>query len=311
MARQSVAWELLVVNDGSRDETFQVAKSLCVGRPFLCVVNLSRNFGHEMATSAGISVARGDAVILIDSDLQDPPEVIGQLVEKWREGFQVVYAQRRRREGETWIKKFSSWIFYRFQRWFTGLDLPADTGDFRLIDRKVVNAFNGMPEQRRFVRGMIAWLGFRSCAVMFDRAERFAGTTNYSLRKLIHLTFDSVVGFTVKPLQFASRLGFAMFTFGVVGFLYILCQKLFPAIGERVPWMSLRTPGYALMMCTIFLTTGLQFLLIGILGEYVGRIYQQVQNRPIFVIESISGGASRWIPPASDRRRSPKTPTQQ
>jgi dolichol-phosphate mannosyltransferase len=302
MAELHETWELLVVNDGSRDHTRDVATRLCEKYPQMSLINFSRNFGHEMASSAGLSLAQGQAVVLIDSDLQDPPELIPQLVERWRRGAQVVYAQRRQRKGETSFKKLTSWLFYRFQRWFTGLELPPDTGDFRLLDQKVVEAFCRMPERQRFVRGMITWLGFRSEAVEFDRSERFAGATNYSFRKLIHLTLDSVFGFTTKPLQFASRLGFLMFTFGAAGFFYILCQKLFPGLGELVPWMQLRTPGYALLMCSIFLMSGLQFLLIGLMGEYIGRIYQQVQDRPMYVVESIvgqrSGGNYEMVPQA-------------
>lgn len=289
LEENSCDYELIVVNDGSSDRTLDVAVGLTARFSRLRVVNLSRNFGHEMASSAGIALARGDAVVLIDADLQDPPEIIADMLAHWRAGYHVVYAQRRRRPGESSAKRLTSWLFYRFMRWATGLDLPTDTGDFRLMDRKVVAAFNRMPERHRFVRGMVAWLGFRQIGVAFDREARFAGQTKYNLRKLVHLAIESLVGFTTKPLRIATRVGIGMFFFSLAGFVYILIQRLYPAIGESVPWLSVQRAyhGYALLMCTVFFIGGVQSLLIGLLGEYIGRLYEQSQGRPLFVIEGI------------------------
>jgi dolichol-phosphate mannosyltransferase len=289
MRRSGSPYEIIVVNDGSSDRTLDVGLGLTARFTQLRVVNLSRNFGHEMASSAGLSVARGDVVILIDADLQDPPEVIDELLEKWRQGFHVVYAQRRRRPGENFWKRSTSWLFYRLMRWATGLELPTETGDFRLMDRKVVEAFNRMSERHRFVRGMVAWLGFRQTGVMFDREPRFAGETKYNFKKLVHLAVESVVGFTTKPLRLATRIGVGMFFLSALGFFYILVQKLFPELKNLAPWLSVDRAyeGYALLMCALFFIGGVQCLLIGVLGEYLGRLYEQAQGRPLFVIEGV------------------------
>jgi polyisoprenyl-phosphate glycosyltransferase len=280
-------YELLLVDDGSTDATFELALGLTQRFEHLRVIRLSRNFGHELASTAGIGVARGRAVVLIDADLQDPPELIGELVDKWREGFQVVYAQRRSRSADGWTRRACGFLMYRLIRSGTRLDLPLDTGDYRLMDRVVVDAFSRMPERHRFVRGMVAWLGYRQTGVPFDREKRWAGKSKYGLRSLLSLSVDSVIGFTTKPLRLATYMGLILFVLGGVGFFYILVQKLFPSLGELVPWLQLRQPGYALLMCSVFLIGGMQSLMLGLLGAYVARIYEQTQGRPLYLVEGI------------------------
>jgi len=308
------SYEIIVVNDGSEDATLSVALGLTNRFPHLTVANLSRNFGQQTAFAAGIDTARGSAVVLMDVDLQDPPELIPELVAKWREGFHVVFAQRRQREGETWLKKATSWAFYRLMRRATGLDLPPDTGDFRLMDRKAVDAFRRMPERHRLTRAMVTWLGFRQTGVPFDRAKRLAGNTKYNFRKMTRLAVDAMFSFTTSPLRLATRLGLVMSMFGLLGFLWLFVQKLFPQLGDLLPRLSAESSAYALLMCSIFLIGGVQCLMIGVLGEYVGRIYEEVQRRPLYLIEGLHGGRGEPDPePAAadseqDRRSAAASP---
>ena len=200
-------YEIILVNDGSTDDSLQMATQIAAGDPLVRVVSFSRNFGHEAASSAGLRYARGRAIVLIDSDLQDPPSVIPAMLEKWKEGFQIVYGVRSKRSEESLLKRLTSWVFYRLMRCLARIDLPNDTGDFRLMDRKVVDAFNALPERNRFVRGMICWTGFKSTGIPFARSPRFAGKTKYNYFKLIKLALDSLTGFTTAPLKIATWLG--------------------------------------------------------------------------------------------------------
>ncbi len=280
----AIDWELILVNDGSRDQSLQVAAGLATNDPHLRIVSFSRNFGHEAASSAGFRYARGNAVVLIDSDLQDPPGIIPQMLEKWREGYQIVYGVRSKRASEPALKKLSSWLFYRLLRRLAKIDIPADTGDFRLIDRKVVDAFNALPEKSRFVRGMIAWTGFKSTGVPFQRAARFAGKTKYNYLKLVRLATDSLTGFTTTPLKIATWLGLLVSAAALVWIIVVICQFFFWHDEQGGPY---RPPGFTFLYIAILLFGGVQIFLMGLIGEYLARTYEQVQSRPLYIVESL------------------------
>jgi dolichol-phosphate mannosyltransferase len=268
-------FEFIFVDDGSRDRSREIIHDLASRNDSVRYVFFSRNFGHEAATTAGIDHASGEAVIIIDADLQDPPEVIHELLAKWREGYHVVYAQRRRRAGETVFKKFTSWAFYRTLRWLSKMDLPRDTGDFRLMDRAVVDRFRRCRERSRFVRGLVAWTGFRSAAVMYDRDARLAGETKYNIRKLVLLALDATVGFSNVPLRLGILLGLAACAFAMVMIGVIIVQRIF--------WGQDMWHGYAFLAVSLYFFSGLNLLLVGLMGEYVGRAYREVQHRPIYI----------------------------
>jgi polyisoprenyl-phosphate glycosyltransferase len=283
-ATENLAWELILVNDGSKDNSLAVARDLAANDPALRIVSFSRNFGHEAASTAGLRYARGAAVVLIDTDLQDPPAVIPRLFAQWKADFQIVYAVRSKRAEESPLKKVTSWAFYRLMRRMANIDLPRDTGDFRLMDRKVVDAFNALPERNRFVRGMICWTGFRSTGVPFDRAPRFAGTTKYNYLKLTRLAIDSLTGFTTTPLKFATWLGLAVSAASVFWILVVIYQFFFWTNPDGTPY---RPAGFTFLYIAILLLGGLQIFLIGLLGEYLARTYEQVQSRPLYIVDDL------------------------
>lgn len=275
------SYEMVFVDDGSSDGSLALLRALHESdREHVRVLSLSRNFGHEMASTAGLRYARGRAVVLIDADLQDPPEVIPDLVARWNEGYDLVYAQRATRARETWMKRATSFVFYRVMRRMANLDLPRDTGDFRLMDRKVVDAFNRCPERNRFVRGLICWVGFRQTGVKFNRDPRFAGRTKYNYFKLTRLAIDSIVAFSIVPLRLATLLGAVIGAGSFVMFLLVLLEKLRGAGPER---------GYALIGTGVLLLGSVQIFLLGIIGEYIGRIYQETQRRPLFLVREEIG----------------------
>lgn len=285
-------FEYIFVDDGSTDRSREIILGLEASCPRVRHIFFSRNFGHEVASTAGIDHASGEAIVLIDADLQDPPEVIPQLIQRWREGDQVVTAQRRARKGESPWKRATSWLFYRTIRKLSDVDMPADTGDFRLIDRRVANAFRRCREQSRFVRGLIAWAGFRQSAVQYDRDERYAGTTKYNAFKLIALALDAMIGFSIRPLRFAMTLGLAVTALSILLAGIVVIQKIF----FRMPMQ-----GYALLASGVFFLGGVQIFLIGLVGEYIGRTYRQTQQRPLYLVlqkspqlpqglEGLSGG---------------------
>jgi dolichol-phosphate mannosyltransferase len=274
-------WELIFVNDGSRDSSFAVMWGLAAHDTRVRVVDFSRNFGHQAAISAGMDYARGQAVIILDSDLQDPPEVIPELIARWREGGEVVYAQRASRTGETRFKLFTARVFYRMLRRMTAVDIPADTGDFRLLDRRVVAALRGMREHHRFLRGMSAWVGFRQVAVPYARQERFAGKTKYPLRKMIAFSMDALTSFSYVPLRLATTFGFMLAGLSLVGILV--------AIGFRVFGGAIT--GQASTLVLVLFLGGIQLIFLGILGEYLGRIYDEVRARPLYLTRQIVEGA--------------------
>jgi polyisoprenyl-phosphate glycosyltransferase len=268
-------YEILFVDDGSRDRTLDILRDLCASDKRLRVISFSRNFGHQIAVTAGIDHASGRCVVLIDADLQDPPELIPELLAKWREGYDVVYGRRIARKGESWFKKTTAALFYRFLRAMTPVDIPVDTGDFRLMDRKVCDALVQMREQSRFVRGMVSWTGFRQTAVPYVRAERFAGKTKYPLRKMIRLSLDAITSFSTKPLRWAGFLGFFMSAAGFVYLLVVLYLRLFTDVTQ---------PGWASQVAISLLFHGITLTLLGVLGEYIGRIYEETKRRPLYLV---------------------------
>ncbi len=274
---QSVdSYEVILVNDGSRDRTLEIAIELCRSDKKLKLINFSRNFGHQLAITAGMDSSSGQCVVVIDADLQDPPEVIPQMLEKWRAGNHVVYGVRAKRNGESWFKKVTAKIFYRVLRRMAAVPIPVDTGDFRLIDRRVIGELTKMRERARFVRGMISWIGFKQDQVVFERNERFAGETKYPLAKMLKFAVDGVLSFSQVPLKLASAFGFLSATISFLFMIYGLLQKsLHP---ESV------VPGWASTFSAILFIGGVQLICVGILGEYVGRIYDEVKQRPLYVV---------------------------
>ncbi|MCL1844471.1 MAG: glycosyltransferase family 2 protein [Defluviitaleaceae bacterium] len=278
MQKMNEPYELVFVNDGSRDKTAEIIAEFCAKDSSVRLVDFSRNFGHMPAISAGMEHARGDAIFIIDADLQDPPEIFPEMAEKWREGFHVVYGQREKRMGESVFKKISAKIFYRFIRRMTSVDMPVDTGEFRLIDRKVCDAVNKLPEKSRYIRGLVSWVGFRQTAVLYVRAERFAGKTKYPLRKMISFAVDAVVSFSYKPLRIATTLGFFISLTGFIYLAIILYQALFT---------ETTVAGWASTTGIVVFTQGIVLMILGIIGEYIGRIYDEIKNRPAYIVRAV------------------------
>jgi dolichol-phosphate mannosyltransferase len=273
-------YELIFVNDGSRDTTVDKLRKLVAGDEHVRFISFSRNFGHQTAITAGMDVSSGEAVIIIDADLQDPPEVIIGMIEKWKAGYQVVYGKRLKRKGETFFKTFTAKMFYRTLNALTDVAIPVDTGDFRLIDRKVCDALKSMPERNRYVRGLISWIGFKQTAEEYVREERFAGETKYPLKKMLKLAADGLTSFSYKPLKLASLLGVFVCIFAVLYFLFIIVRNIFVN-----PNLSpLYTVGGL-----IILLNGIILLMLGILGEYISRISDESKGRPQYIIAEREG----------------------
>ena len=272
-------FELIFVNDGSKDNSLFGLIELSKKYSNAHFINLSRNFGHQIAVSAGLDASIGERVVIIDGDLQDPPELIPELYKKMDEGFEVVYARRRSRKGESIFKKATAKFFYKILRKITSIDIPIDTGDFRIIDRKVVEALKQMPEKNKFLRGQISWIGFKQSAVLFDRDERKFGKTGYPLSKMIKFAMDGITGFSEKPLAFVTRLGLWV---SAVSFLVILYALYSHFLLERT------ITGWTSIIISSMFIGGIQLLSIGIIGEYISRINTNVQNRPLYIIESSS-----------------------
>jgi glycosyltransferase involved in cell wall biosynthesis len=268
------SWEVVLVNDGSRDRSLEMLRGLAAREPRFKVLSFSRNFGHQMAITAGVDRADGQAVIVMDADLQDPPEVVRDMVAKWREGFDVVYGVRRTRAGETFFKKATAAVFYRMLRAMLGIEIPVDAGDFRLMSRPVVLALRALRERHRFVRGMVAWVGFKQVAVKYDREARFAGETKYPLRKMIRFAVDGITSFSVLPLRIAIWLGSLAGAVAVIAGLWTLYVHFF---------MAGVVPGWTTIMILVAFGTSAQLLMTGILGEYVGRIYEELKRRPLYI----------------------------
>jgi polyisoprenyl-phosphate glycosyltransferase len=268
-------WELILVDDGSQDGSTDMIRDLAKKDERVRPVIFARNFGHQIAVSAGMDYSRGQAVIVIDADLQDPPETILELIKKWREGNEVVYAVRAEREGETWFKTFSASLFYRLIYRITDVKIPMDTGDFRLLDRKVVNVMNQMPEKHRFLRGMSAWVGFKQVGVPYRRAARFAGTTKYPFRKMLKLAITAITGFSYFPLQMATYMGFISAGLSILVIPIVIIMRL---IGNGA------FLGQASTLIAVLFLGGVQLICLGILGEYLGRIYDEVKGRPLYIV---------------------------
>ena len=269
------SWEVVLVDDGSTDSTLDVMRALREDEPRVQFVSFSRNFGHEAATTAGVAHALGDAVVLIDADLQDPPELIGEMVERWREGADIVYATRESRDGENPFKLATSALFYRTLSRLADVEIPLDTGDFRLMSRPAVEAFLQMPERNRFVRAMVAWTGFPSAKVTYRRDARVAGDTKYGPVKLAILALDAITSFSTVPLQLTGWLGGCVTVLAAFGAVEMIIEKLF---------LGLEIEGYALQIVGMFFLGGIQLLMLGVIGAYVGRIYTEVQRRPHYFV---------------------------
>ncbi|AYE51500.1 glycosyltransferase family 2 protein [Priestia megaterium] len=269
------AYELLFVNDGSRDRTAEIIKEYSEQDPAVVLLDFARNFGHQIAITAGMDYARGEAVVVIDADLQDPPELILEMIEKWKQGFDVVYAKRTKRKGETYFKKQTAAMFYRFLRAMTDIDIPLDTGDFRLLDRKVCNQMNSIQEKNRFVRGLVSWVGFKQIAVEYERDERLAGESKYPLKKMLKLSMDGITSFSYKPLKLASYAGVTLSGIGFIYLLVVLYLKLFTD-STITGWSSL-------IVIQLFFS-GIILIILGMIGEYIGRIYDETKNRPLYIV---------------------------
>jgi len=276
-------FELIYVDDGSRDATLKLLRGLQRMDERVRVLALSRNFGQQIAVTAGLQCAEGDAVVIIDSDLQDPPDVILEMLEHWREGVDVAYGLRTEREGETTFKRWTASAFYRLINRIADVAIPVDTGDFRLMDRKVVNAFLAMPERDRLMRGMVAWTGFRQEPVPYRRAVRTAGETKYSFRKMLRLAIDGILSFSMVPVRLATYGGFCASGMALLGIVYALGLRIFFDI-----WIT----GWTLLFIAIVFFGGVQLVFIGIMGEYLGRIYGEVKRRPLYLIKERLGFAA-------------------
>ena len=269
-------YELIFVNDGSKDYSSLELLKIAEHDPCVFYINFSRNFGHQIAVTAGIDASNGNAVVIIDGDLQDPPELIADLYKKYQEGYEVVYAKRGERKGESVFKKLSAKLFYRILKKITSIDIPLDTGDFRLIDKKIVHYLKQMPEQNKFLRGQIAWLGFKQTEVMFNRDERKYGKTGYSLGKMIHFAMDGITGFSDKPLKMVINLGFSISFFSFIIILYAMYSHF---ILDRT------ITGWTSLIISSMFIGGVQLISTGIIGEYINRINKNVLKRPLYIIE--------------------------
>ena len=273
-------YELIFVNDGSIDTTEDLIKLICEKDKHVKLINFARNFGHQIAISAGLDHSNGDAIIIIDADLQDPPETILEMIKKWKEGFDVVYGKRIQRKGETFFKKFTAYMFYRLLKYLTGDYLPVDSGDFRLIDHKVRDALTKFGEKSRYVRGLINWVGFKQTFVEYVREERQAGKTKYPFNKMLHFAIDAITSFSNRPLRISTYLGFTLSALSFLYVLYAIYQKLFTS-NTILGWTSL-------IAVTLFFN-GIILVILGILGEYIGRIYEETKGRPLYILKNKAG----------------------
>lgn len=286
----TASFEIIYIDDGSRDQTPEILRRFQSNDKRVRVVSLSRNFGHQLAVTAGIEHSSGDAVVIIDADLQDPPEVIPEMIARWQDGYQVVYGLRGKREGETTFKLWTAKVFYRLINRVSEVEIPLDVGDFRLIDRKVVDVLMEMPERDRFLRGMISWVGFKQVAVIYDRAARHAGQTKYPLIKMLRFAVDSVISFSFAPLRLAIWVGFAAIAGSILGIAYALVIRFYTTTWVR---------GWASIFTAVLFLGGIQLVTLGIVGEYVGRIYAEVKLRPLFVVRERLGFDNKQLTPES------------
>jgi len=280
MDQTGESWELVLVNDGSADRTAELMRELNAADSRVHYLDFARNFGHQIAVTAGMDYAQGEAVVLIDADLQDPPELILEMIGKWKAGYQVIYAVRKERKGESWFKLFTAKAFYRLIYRITDVEIPLDTGDFRLMDRKVVEAMKQMKEKHRFIRGMTSWVGFKQSGVEYVRQERFAGETKYPIRKMLRFAMNAITGFSYLPLQLATYLGFITAGLSAVGVIAVFIARL---SGSQAFF------GQATTLVMVLFLGGVQLISLGIIGEYLGRIYDEVKGRPMYVVNEAVG----------------------
>ncbi len=273
--------ELILINDGSRDRSIHLLRDLHDQDSRVCYLSLARNFGHQIAVTAGLNFARGQVVVILDADLQDPPELIPDMVEKWKQGYQVVYAQRTQRRQESWFKRFTAYSFYRLLKKLADVDIPTDTGDFCLLDRQVVEVLNAMPERNRYIRGLRSWIGFRQTAIRFERDPRFAGEVKYTFRKSLALAINGLVSFSIVPLRISTYVGLLAAIASILMALLVLYWRIF------VPNSPLT--GFTMVLMAIFFLGAVQLVSIGILGEYIGRIYEEVKGRPLYTLAEVGG----------------------
>ncbi|MBR8830317.1 MAG: putative glycosyltransferase [Chroococcopsis gigantea SAG 12.99] len=273
-------YEIICINDGSKDKSLDFLIQYSKDYPVIKVINLSRNFGKDIALSAGIDLANGNAVIPIDADLQDPPELIGEMVDLWKQGYDVVYASRRIRQGETWFKKFTAEGFYKVINGLSKISIPHNTGDFRLIDRCVVEAIKRMPEKQRFMKGLFAWVGFKQTAIYFDREPRYQGQTKWNYWKLWNFALDGITSFSFLPLKIWGYVGLIISCLSLIYALYLVIRTLI---------FGIDVPGYASLMVAILFLGGIQLLTLGIIGEYLGRVYEEVKDRPLYLVRDLYG----------------------
>jgi len=286
LGESNESWELLLIDDGSTDGSTDLIRDLAKQDAHVKPVIFARNFGHQLAVTAGLDYSQGQAVVIIDSDLQDPPEVILDMIAKWKEGFEVVYAVRAKREGESWFKLFTASLFYRLIYRITDVDIPLDTGDFRLLDRKVVNVMKQMRERHRFIRGMSVWVGFRQTGVTYDRAARFAGETKYPLKKMVKFASDAITGFSYLPLQLATYVGFISASISILAIPIVIVTRL---AGIQAFF------GQATTLISVLFLGGVQLISLGILGEYIGRLYDEAKGRPLYIVHEGPDDFSRQL----------------
>ena len=280
MRQTGEAYELIFVNDGSRDQSPAILAQLCQEDGHVRFINFSRNFGHQPAITAGMDFATGDAIVVIDADLQDPPEVILDMIREWKNGYDVVYGKRLKRKGETFFKKLTAKLYYRILRNLTNVEIPVDTGDFRLIDRKVCDAMKSLNERNRYVRGLVSWVGFKQKAVEYVREERFAGETKYPLKKMIRFALDGITAFSYKPLKFATTIGFLISLCSFIYLLVVILQRIFT---------DSTMMGWASTVAIILFSQGIVLMMLGIIGEYIGRIFDEIKGRPIYIVSEMKG----------------------
>jgi len=290
-------YEIIYVDDGSKDNSASIIRPWCTDDGRVKLLSFSRNFGHQTAITCGMDYAAGEAIVIIDADLQDPPELIPDMIAKWREGFEVVYAKRRKRSGETGFKKTTARLYYRLLHRLADVDIPTDVGDFRLIDKTVRDALLQLPEHNRYVRGLIAWLGYRQTNIEYERDARYAGKTKYPLRKMLNLAGNGITSFSYKPLRISIYLGVILSIASFLFLLFIFISRIFDLVDME--------PGYASMMCVMLFFFGIVLIMLGVTGEYIGRIFEEVKNRPLYLIFREDGKfyevGRRGTPPGSEK----------
>jgi dolichol-phosphate mannosyltransferase len=273
--------ELILIDDGSRDRSLKMMRELHHRDNRVHYLSLARNFGHQIAVTAGLNFVQGKCIIVMDADLQDPPELILTMIEKWHQGYQVVYAQRISRQQESRLKRLTAYLFYRILRRLAKVDIPVDTGDFCLMDRQVVDILNSMPERNRYIRGLRAWVGFRQTSVLFERNPRFAGDVKYTFGKSLSLAIDGIISFSTVPLRLATYLGIISAAIAMIMIILVLYWRIFAPVSHLI--------GYTLITISMFFLGSVQLICIGILGEYIGRIYEEVKGRPLYTLKETGG----------------------